>query len=193
MMKLSWIHILAGYESGIFPMGEGEETLWYSADPRAIIPLDSEIKLPRSLKQQMSKGEYQFTHNKCFNDVIERCSEREPTWINNEVKSAFIELHRKGYGHSIEAWHNGALAGGLYGVAYHGAFFGESMFHSRSNASKICVIKLIETLQKCGFLLLDIQIMTPHFKKLGAVDIDQLKYLKVLSNAMAVERQFIFD
>ena len=186
------MHILAGYEAGIFPMGEGSETYWYDADPRAIIPLDNEIKIQRSLRQAINKSEYRITHNVCFEEVIAGCARRENTWINDDIRNAFTELYKMGFGHSIEAWHNGTLCGGLYGVAYNGAFFGESMFHEKSNSSKICVIRLINSLKKCRFVLLDIQMMTPHFRKLGAVEICKTEYLELLSNAMSLKREFKF-
>jgi leucyl/phenylalanyl-tRNA--protein transferase len=195
--SLFWEHILAGYEQGIFPMGNEDGTVsWFEANPRAIIPIadtDPVLKIPRSLRQVMKKDQFEIKHNSSFLDVIKHCSDREYTWINELVIKAFKDLHDLGYGHSIEAWREGKLAGGLYGVAYKGAFFGESMFHKENNASKICVVKLFEILKRNKYLLFDIQMMTPHFEALGAIEIDKISYKKLLRKAMSEERQFIFE
>ncbi|HJY63449.1 MAG TPA: leucyl/phenylalanyl-tRNA--protein transferase [Ignavibacteria bacterium] len=193
--ELSWRQVLYGYSIGIFPMGDDEDGLisWFEASPRAIMPVElpsNVISIPRSLKQVINKNIYEITVDTAFRQVINECSKRPSTWINDIIKKAYIELHKKGYGHSIEAWKDGRLAGGLYGVAYKGAFFGESMFYREPNASKIAVVKLYEILKKNKFILLDIQMMTSHFKTFGAIEISKRAYEEILERAMGVERFF---
>jgi leucyl/phenylalanyl-tRNA--protein transferase len=175
-------------------MGEGENHIaWFEASQRAIMPIElksSEIKISRSLKQVINRQKYKITIDKAFEKVILECSKRDETWINGLITNAYTELFYKGFAHSIEAWENGELAGGLYGVAYKGAFFGESMFFRQSNASKVCVVKLYEMLKKNKFILFDIQMMTPHFEKFGAIEISKRTYLEILSKAMDIERKF---
>jgi len=191
---LSWQQVLNGYAMGIFPMGEGENNIaWFEASPRAIMPVElknSGIRISRSLKQVLAKKTFKVTVDKAFEKVITECSQRDETWINGLIKNAFIELHKKGFAHSIEAWLDGGLAGGLYGVAYKSAFFGESMFFRKSNASKVCVVKLYEILKKNGFVLFDIQMMTPHFEKFGAIEVSKRSYLEILERALEGKKSF---
>jgi leucyl/phenylalanyl-tRNA--protein transferase len=191
---LDWQDVLNGYSMGIFPMGEDDGSIsWYETTPRAILPIElqtSSLKIPRSLAQVIKKNEFEIKIDTAFDKVIRHCAQRETTWINNLIIKAFIELFEHGYAHSVEAWLGGELAGGLYGVAYKGAFFGESMFYLVSNASKLAVVKLYEILKKNKYILLDIQMMTPHFKTMGAVDISKNDYHKILERAMSIERNF---
>jgi leucyl/phenylalanyl-tRNA--protein transferase len=191
---LDWQDVLNGYSMGIFPMGEDDGSVsWYETTPRAILPVElptSEIRIPRSLAQVVKKEEFKIKIDTTFDKVISYCAKRETTWINRLIEKAFTELFEHGYAHSVEAWLGGELAGGLYGVAYKGAFFGESMFYLVSNASKIAVVKLFEILKKNKYVLLDIQMMTPHFKTMGAVDISKNDYHKILERAMSIEREF---
>ena len=191
---LDWQDVLNGYSMGIFPMGEEDGSIsWYETTPRAILPVElptSEIRIPRSLAQVIKKKEFEIKIDTAFDKVIRQCARRETTWINRLIEKAFTELHEQGYAHSIETWLGGELAGGLYGVAYKGAFFGESMFYLVSNASKVAVVKLYEILKKNKYMLLDIQMMTPHFKMMGAVDISKNDYHKILERAMSTEREF---
>jgi leucyl/phenylalanyl-tRNA--protein transferase len=166
---------------------------WFEASPRAIMPLElksSNINIPRSLKQVIQKNTFDITIDKAFVKVIEECSDRPSTWINSIIKKAYTDLFNSGYAHSVEAWKSGRLAGGLYGVAYRGAFFGESMFYREPNASKVAVVKLYEILKKNKFMLLDIQMMTSHLKTLGAIEISKRAYHEILERAMGVERAF---
>jgi leucyl/phenylalanyl-tRNA--protein transferase len=191
---LDWQDVLNGYSMGIFPMGEDDGSIsWYETTPRAILPIElqtSNIKIPRSLAQVIKKNEFEIKIDTAFERVIRYCAKRETTWINNLIIKAFTELYEQGHAHSIEAWLGGELAGGLYGVAYKGAFFGESMFYLVSNASKVAVVKLYDILKKNKYILLDIQMMTPHFKMMGAVDISKNDYHKILERAMSRECRF---
>jgi leucyl/phenylalanyl-tRNA---protein transferase len=188
--------VLSGYAMGIFPMGEEDGSIaWYEASPRAIVPIGNpgtHLKIPRSLKQIMNKDVFEFRVDTAFDEVINGCASRDNTWINEAIKSSYSELHERGYAHSVEAWskEDGRLAGGLYGVAYKGAFFGESMFHKKSNASKAAVVKLYEILKANRFVLLDIQMITPHLESLGAIEVSKRAYLEILEKAMNVNCEF---
>ncbi len=186
--------MLNGYAMGIFPMGEPDGTIaWYEASPRAIMPVElpsSGIKISRSLKQVLVKNQFEIKINTAFAEVINGCADRDSTWINDLIRKAYIDLFKRGYAHSIEAWQNGELVGGLYGVVYKGAFFGESMFHKVSNASKVCVVKLYEILKQNKFILLDIQMMTTHFESFGAIEVSKRGYLEILDRAMNVTCEF---
>lgn len=186
--SLQWQQVLNGYSMGIFPMGDDRKTIaWFEASPRAIMPVElsaSRLRIPRSLNQVLNKNIFEIRIDTAFEKVIYECSLRDSTWINGLIMTAYTELFHRGYAHSVEAWENGKLAGGLYGVAYKGAFFGESMFYRSNNASKVCVVKLYEILKKNNYILFDIQMMTPHFEKFGAIEISKRSYLEILDRAM---------
>ena len=196
--ELSWSQVLNGYSLGIFPMGEDDGSIsWYETSPRAILPIElpsSNIHITRSLAQVIRKNVFEIKIDNDFEYVIHACarrnSTRNSTWINKLILDAYLELFEKGYAHSVEAWQNGKIAGGLYGVAYKGAFFGESMFHKVNNASKAAVVKLYEILKKNKFVLLDIQMTTPHFETFGAIEISKRAYLEILERAMSTQREF---
>jgi leucyl/phenylalanyl-tRNA---protein transferase len=192
--SLSPVEVLNGYANGFFPMGDSDDTIdWYEADPRAILHIKEktdELKISRSLKQIVKKNIFEIKINTAFEEVIRKCSEREETWINKVIIEVYSELHRLGYAHCVESWRDGKLAGGLYGVALRGAFFGESMFRVEPNASKVCVVRLYEILKKNKFRLFDIQMITPVFKTFGAVHISKSDYLQELKYAMKVLRKF---
>lgn len=194
IFSLTPVEVLGGYANGVFPMGDSKDTVdWYEADPRAIIPIKNatdSLKISRSLKQVLKKNIFEIKINTAFSDVINFCSQREETWINNVIIDVYSELNRLGYAHSIEAWKNGKLAGGLYGVSLRGAFFGESMFYREAYASKVCVVKLYEILKKNKYYLFDIQMITPVSEAFGAVHIPKEEYLEELKNAMHVSRKF---
>lgn len=177
--------MLAAYGAGYFPMADARlgEIRWYSPDPRAIIPLDR-FKVSRSLRQALRKKLFEIRENTAFEEVIRNCASRSETWISEEIIRSYLELHRLGNAHSIEAWREGVLAGGLYGVALSGAFFGESMFSSRRDASKVALVHLVERLRSRGFALLDTQFITPHLAGFGAVEISRETYLDLLSRAI---------
>ncbi|MFI5144041.1 MAG: leucyl/phenylalanyl-tRNA--protein transferase [Ignavibacteria bacterium] len=191
---LAWQDVLHGYSAGIFPMGEEDGSIsWYETNPRAILPIEmptTGIHITRSLAQVLKKNIFETRIDTAFEPVIRQCSMRESTWINDLIFEGYMKLFDRGYAHSIESWYNGKLAGGLYGVAYRGAFFGESMFFTKSNASKVAVVKLYEILKRNKFILLDIQMMTSHFKTFGAIEISKRGYLEILERAMSAERKF---
>jgi leucyl/phenylalanyl-tRNA--protein transferase len=183
--------VLRAYIDGYFPMAEHRNgnIYWHSPDPRAIFPL-YEIQASRKDRQSFRKYNFTFTTNKRFDDVIRYCAERDDTWINDEIKMTYIELHELGYAHSIETYHEDKLVGGLYGVSIAGAFFGESMFNILPNASKAAFYYLIEHLKSRGFLLLDSQYINPFTKQLGAIEIRKSTYLKLLKQALNLEVKF---
>lgn len=191
---LRWQQVLNGYAMGIFPMGEEDGTVaWYEASPRAIMPVElpsTDLNISRSLKQVLRKNSFELKVDTAFNEVIACCADRDSTWINDLIKNAYIDLHKRGYAHSVEAWQDNELVGGLYGVSYKGAFFGESMFRKVNNASKVCVVKLYEILKENKFVLLDIQMMTSHFSSFGAVEISKRAYLEILGRAMNAACEF---
>ncbi len=193
---LEWQDVLNGYSLGIFPMGDDDGSIsWYETSPRAILPIERErdvIHVPRSLLQVIKKNTFEIRIDTAFDRVLAFCAERETTWINRLIMDAYTGLFERGYAHSIETWRDGRLAGGLYGVAYKGAFFGESMFYLQSNASKAAVIKLFEILKANKYILLDIQMMTDHFRTFGAIDVSKNNYHKMLERAMSAEREFIY-
>jgi leucyl/phenylalanyl-tRNA--protein transferase len=179
--------LLSAYASGIFPMGrEDGELIWLAPNPRAIIDLEA-FKTTRSLRSVMRKGMFEVTVNRAFEEVMDACADRERgTWISSEIHEAYCRLHELGFAHSVEAWREGVLAGGLYGVVLGGAFFGESMFYRVTNASKVALAALVERLKERGFTLLDIQFMTEHLRQFGAVEIPRAKYVQRLRKAIVV-------
>jgi leucyl/phenylalanyl-tRNA--protein transferase len=174
--------ILTAYRRGLFPMADPSDgkLAWYEADPRGIIPLEA-FHAPRRLLRYMKQFEFAFDRD--FAGVIDGCT-RPVTWISREIRDAYIELHRAGYAHSVEAWKDGQLAGGLYGVHVGGAFMAESMFHRLSNASGACILKLIEHLRERGFVLLDIQQVLPNTARFGAIEVSRDEYLRRLNSAL---------
>lgn len=188
--------LVSAYTSGWFPMAVDDgEIRWYSPDPRGIIPLES-FRVPSRLGRVIRAGTFQIELNRAFDAVIRACAETDRrdgdpgTWIDREIIDSYVELHRLGFAHSVEAWQDGRLVGGLYGVALGGAFFGESMFHSKTDASKVALAALVEHLRARGFLLLDIQWVTPHLEQFGAVEIPRPTYLEMLEEAIALEVAF---
>ncbi|MBA2665177.1 MAG: leucyl/phenylalanyl-tRNA--protein transferase [Bradymonadaceae bacterium] len=182
--------VLSAYAQGIFPMAHPEEDYriyWYAPDPRAIIPLDGLI-VSRRLRQSVRQAIYEIRVNTAFNEVIAQCAApREieaETWISEGLTAVFGELHRLGFAHSIEAWRDDCLVGGLYGVGIGGFFAGESMFFRETNASKLCLVHLVERMRARGFSLLDVQFMTAHLRSLGAVEIPRSDYESQLVEAI---------
>jgi leucyl/phenylalanyl-tRNA---protein transferase len=183
--ELSTTLVLEAYRAGFFPMATERDgpITWHSPDPRAIIPLRS-FRVPRSLRRVLRKGTFSIRVDSCFEEVIRACADRGETWISEEIIRTYIRLRDEGFGHSVEVWKDGVLAGGLYGVAIGGAFFGESMFSRVSNASKVALVALVDLLTKGGFVLLDTQYLTPHLEQFGAREIGRAEYLTLLEEAL---------
>jgi leucyl/phenylalanyl-tRNA---protein transferase len=177
--------LLHAYRNGVFPMAiDGGEIGWFSPDPRALIPLDDRFHVPHGLKRTLKKGEFEVRINSAFRDVMAGCARRKETWINPVIRDSYLNLHNLGVAHSVEAWRQGRLAGGLYGVAVGGAFFGESMFHEVTDASKVALHALVERLRARGFTLLDTQWTTAHLTKFGAYEVPRRVYLERLKAAL---------
>jgi len=176
-------NMLRLYASGAFPMADDEGRIsWFMPEIRTIIPLDN-YNIPRSLKTFLKKNNFEIRFDTNYLSVIRGCASREKTWISEELIEAYKRLHKKGHVHSVETWEGGKLVGGLYGVTFRGAFFGESMFSTVPQASKAALLKLIERLTLKDFVLLDVQYMTSHLKMFGAVEIDFEEYNKLLYSA----------
>ena len=183
--------LLQGYRLGVFPMAMEDDAIeWFSPDPRAILPLEK-FHVPHALRRVLRKGVFEIKIDNRFPEVIRACAKREDTWINQEIIESYERLHELGYAHSVETWSNGKLAGGLYGVSIGGAFFGESMFHRETNASKIALVALVEHLRACDFVLLDTQWITPHLAQFGTTEISREHYLKLLTRAVDLPRKFL--
>jgi leucyl/phenylalanyl-tRNA--protein transferase len=185
--RLSPDSLLAAYAQGAFPMASaGGAIRWYTADPRGILPLEK-FHIPHTLAQLVrnpKKFEVRINHN--FAATMRSCCQGRPdgTWINDRLIAAYVRLHEIGYAHSVETWWDGELVGGLYGVSLGGAFFGESMFHRRTNASKLALVHLVHRLRERGFELLDTQAQTPHLRRFGCIEISADDYLQRLEKAM---------
>jgi leucyl/phenylalanyl-tRNA--protein transferase len=188
--------LVSAYSSGWFPMAvDHGEIRWYSPDPRGVIPLDT-FHVPSRLARVIRRGNFSIAVNREFERVMRACAEADRndddpgTWISEEIIESYTELHRLGLAHSVETWQEDRLVGGLYGVALGGAFFGESMFHHATDASKVALAALVERLRTRGFTLLDIQWVTPHLEQFGAVEISRRKYLQLLAQALPIEATF---
>lgn len=191
--------LLYGYMNGIFPMAEPDGTIyWYSPDPRAIIPIDT-YKPSKSLRPVLNSKMFQIRVNTNFEAVMRGCAGarflgkeyiEESTWISDEIISSYVDLHKLGYAHSVEAWRNNQLVGGLYGVSINGVFFGESMFSLESNSSKVAFHYLIEILRVNDFNLLDTQFMNDNVLRYGAIEISKSEYMKRLAEGLALKRRF---
>ena len=178
--------LLRAYAIGVFPMADrrdAPDVYWVEPRQRAIIPLDG-FHLSRSLAKSLRSGRFDVTMNRAFEDVVQRCAQRESTWINSQLERSYNLLHSAGHAHSIEVWEKERLVGGLYGVRLGAAFFGESMFSSARDASKVGLAWLVARLKIGGFELLDCQFMTDHLHSLGAREIAQADYLKLLASAL---------
>ncbi|HOW69126.1 MAG TPA: leucyl/phenylalanyl-tRNA--protein transferase [Phycisphaerae bacterium] len=183
--------LVSAYTHGIFPMDVGGQVEWFSPDPRAILPLNA-FRVSKNLARRCRSRRFEIRLNTCFEQVIRACGDREEgTWISNEIVTAYLRLHELGLAHSVETWQDGELTGGLYGVALRGAFFGESMFHRRTDASKVALVALVEQLRNRGFTLLDVQFTTPHLEQFGIVEIPRQEYLDRLAAALDVDAQFV--
>lgn len=187
-MSLTPDLLLAAYAQGVFPMDGPEGLRWYAPDPRAVIPLDDGFHVPDSLARVVRQGRFRVTVDRDFEGVMRACAARDETWITDRIVDAYVALHRAGFGHSVECWtDDGAFAGGLYGVALGGAFFGESMVSLVRDASKVALVHLVERLRGGGFVLLDTQFLTPHLARFGAHEIRRRAYEARLAEALAAD------
>jgi leucyl/phenylalanyl-tRNA---protein transferase len=186
--------VLRAYREGIFPMAmESGEIAWFSPDPRGVIPLDG-FHIPSRLARVVRSGRFEIRIDHAFETVMRACAEREDddgTWINETILECYVALHRLGIAHSVEAWQEGQLVGGLYGVHLGAAFFGESMFHRATDASKVALVELIDRMRRRSFRLLDIQWVTPHLEQFGAIEIPRDEYLAQLKQALKNDAAFV--
>lgn len=197
-MKLTPELVLRAYCQGLFPMADGRagEIGWYAPDPRAIQPfVESDplgsFHLKRSLAKQMRQGRFEVTTDRCFAEVIHACAtvprrDSDGAWISPEIESLYTDLHRHGFAHSVEAWEEGELVGGIYGPTIGGAFFGESMFSLRPYASQVCYAWLIGHLRSRGYKLFDVQFVNPHLEQFGVVEVPRDDYLALLEEAIGI-------
>jgi len=180
--------LLAGYQVGIFPMADPSgEVGWYAPEPRAVLPLDG-FRVPKTLAKTVRQRVFEVVADRDFEGTMRACAEpapgREETWISEELVEAYVALHDLGFAHSVECWQDGAFAGGLYGVALGGAFFGESMVTRVRDASKVALVHLVERLRAGGFSLLDTQMTTPHLARFGVVEIQRAAFERRLAAAL---------
>jgi leucyl/phenylalanyl-tRNA--protein transferase len=184
--------LLRAYAIGIFPMAEdrdSDEVFWVDPRRRGILPLDG-FHMSRSLRRRIRRGDHEIRTDSAFSEVVAGCAEREETWINGQIAELYAALHAAGFAHSLEVWQDGALAGGVYGVTLGGAFFGESMFSRRTDASKIALAYLVDRLRLGGFTLFDAQFVTPHLRRLGATEISRGEYHRRLLAALDTPADF---
>jgi leucyl/phenylalanyl-tRNA--protein transferase len=196
MIELSPELLLRAYAAGLFPMAESAEDpdlFWIDPDPRGVLPLD-QFHLPRRLRRTLRSSQFEIRVDTAFEAVIRGCAEpteiRPKTWINDEILRLYGALYEQGFAHSVEAWREGELVGGLYGVALRGVFFGESMFSRTTDASKVALVHLVARLVRGGFRLLDTQFVTDHLRRFGAVEIPRADYHRQLERALGVEAHF---
>jgi leucyl/phenylalanyl-tRNA---protein transferase len=185
--------LVHAYRQGIFPMAlEDDEIGWFSPDPRGVLPLD-QVHTPVRLARVIRSGRFEVAVDRDFEGVMRACAaDREDgTWISEEIIESYVALHRLGLAHSIETWRGGKLAGGLYGVHLGGAFFGESMFHHETDASKVALMALVTRMRERGLSLLDIQWVTPHLAQFGAVEISREEYLRRLGRVVDDAKTFV--
>lgn len=183
--------LLEAYAAGMFPMGMEDGSIrWFSPDPRGIIPL-GEFHTPHGLKRALRRPGWEIRIDSDFAGVLAGCSDREETWITAAIAGSYRKLFESGHAHTVEVWLDGRLAGGLYGVAIGAAFFGESMFHRVTDASKVALWHLVRLLKAGGFTLLDSQWSTSHLEQFGAVEIPREEYLERLGKALEGKGRFV--
>jgi leucyl/phenylalanyl-tRNA--protein transferase len=190
-MRLTPELVVRAYCQGLFPMASSRRgrLFWFRPDPRAIFD-PRRVHIPRSLRRTIRRGRFQVRVNTAFAAVIRACAERPDTWISEEIERVYTELHALGYAHSVEAYLDDQLVGGLYGVAIGGAFMGESMFHRATDASKVCFAWLVERLRERGYLLLDAQYLTEHLARFGAFTVSAAEYERLLARALQLPCRF---
>jgi leucyl/phenylalanyl-tRNA--protein transferase len=191
-LELTPTLILRAYAAGVFPMADGAETegvFWVEPRQRGVFPLDA-FHVPRRLARTVRSDRFAITIDRDFEAVIDACADRDETWINGDIRRLYVALHRMGYAHSVEARRDGRLVGGLYGVRMGAAFFGESMFHRETDASKVALVHLAARLKAGGFALLDSQFTTDHLARFGAVSIPRDQYRAELDAALRKSADF---
>jgi leucyl/phenylalanyl-tRNA--protein transferase len=184
--------LLRAYAAGVFPMAEGrhsDEIFWVDPRRRGILPLRN-FHISRSLRRSLRRDDYTVTTDRAFDAVVAGCADRPETWINDEIARLYSELHAAGFAHSLEIHAGGGLVGGIYGVALGGAFFGESMFSRRRDASKLALAYLVDRLRQGGFRLFDTQFVTDHLRSLGAVEVSRDAYRHMLAAALRSRADF---
>ena len=183
--------LLRAYALGWFPMGTGRRGRieWFSPDPRGILPIGT-FHAPARLQRVVRQSRFEIRIDTAFEAVMRACAARDETWITDDILSSYVALHRLGFGHSVETWQGESLVGGLYGVAIGGAFFGESMFHTATDASKVALVSLVQRLGARGYTLLDTQWVTPHLVQFGATEIPRAEYLDRLGAALSLPCRF---
>jgi leucyl/phenylalanyl-tRNA--protein transferase len=196
MAQISPEDLLNGYSNGIFPMADSHEgeIYWYSPDPRAIIPIDT-YKPSKSLRPTLNQQVFEVSFNKNFEEVMKNCAlprfQGDETWISQDIIDSYHNLHILGFAHSVEVYQNNELVGGLYGVSLGSAFFGESMFHTKPNASKVAFHYLMENLRQRRFKLLDTQFINDNVKRFGAIEIPKRHFMKILKQSILADNKFI--
>ncbi len=194
-MSLTPDLLLHGYSIGIFPMAEHRddpELFWVDPKFRGVFPLDG-FHISRSLARRIRNCGFSITINRDFAGVVDGCADRADTWINDELRNLYQHLHQTGHAHSLEVWEKSALIGGVYGVCLGAAFFGESMFSRRTDASKIALAYLTDRLRRTGFHLFDTQFLTAHLASLGAIEIPRTQYRQELEEAISASADFTAD
>ena len=183
--------LCSAYCNGYFPMADPKtgEISWYSPDPRTIFDLN-DFHIPHSLTLTLKKKDIEVRINTRFEEVMRACAHREETWISETIIQSYLQLYQDGFAHSIETWRQGTLIGGLYGVAIQGAFFGESMFSTLKDGSKIALVHLVQRMKERGYTLLDTQYLTPHLQKFGAREIPRIEYMKRLEESLTINCSF---
>lgn len=190
--KLTPDLLLRAYAMGVFPMAESRDEPkihWVDPRKRGILPLDN-FHISRSLKRRLVANNYTIRTNSDFSATVTACADRKETWINAEIFELYLALHKMGFAHSLEVWDEGNLIGGVYGVALGRAFFGESMFSRRTDASKTALAHLVRLLKDAGFTLFDTQFLTPHLASLGAIEISRADYHRRLEDALQGKASF---
>jgi leucyl/phenylalanyl-tRNA---protein transferase len=187
--------IVSGYRQGYFLMDNGAGLAWYSSGRHALIPLDQRFHTPRSLRRALNSGRFETRLNADFPGVIEGCRKggratRDGEWISDELQDIYLELRHAGVAHSFETWVDGRLGGGVLGLALGGAFIGESMFHSVTDASKVAMVNLVDHLRSRGFALFDAQVQNPHLARFGAFEVNEREYARLLPQAVKLEARF---
>ncbi|GHC64765.1 leucyl/phenylalanyl-tRNA--protein transferase [Roseibacillus persicicus] len=177
--------LIEAYSQGVFPMAEDGEIYWFSPEMRGIIPIDERFHIPRGLRKALRKEPYIVRRDTAFRETMEGCGEREETWIDPVIVESYCSLFDLGMAHSFECWDEDGLQGGLYGVRIGKAFFGESMFSRKVDASKIALVHLVEWMREEGMLLLDTQWLTAHLKQFGGIEVPRGVYLGLLEEALA--------